>query len=172
MKQPSHIRPGFSAITPWLIVEGAHEMELFLQRAFLAEVVERLERSDGTTAHLTLQIGGAFLELAEAEEERPPRPATLHLYLPEVEVAYEAALDAGAERLFEPKVDERGEYIAGIVDAAGNHWYLAEYRGEVSEAEWKRREAGETEGAAEEETPPDAPSTDDVAMDDRKDSGA
>jgi uncharacterized glyoxalase superfamily protein PhnB len=51
-----------------------------------------------------------------------------HVYVRDCDAAYKRALEAGGKSLTEPADQEYGERSAGVVDAAGNHWYIATYK--------------------------------------------
>ena len=55
----------------------------------------------------------------------PPMPASLHLYVEDVDALYERALQAGATSLMGPADQEYGERSAAFLDPGGNHWYPA-----------------------------------------------
>ena len=54
-----------------------------------------------------------------------PLPTALHLYVADVDAAYERAMEAGAVSLMPPTDHDYGERSAGIEDPGGNHWYVA-----------------------------------------------
>ena len=70
-----------------------------------------------------LMIGGGDARHAT------PNPASLHLYVPDVDAAYERALDAGATSLMGPTDQEYGDRDAAIKDVGGNHWYIGTHKG-------------------------------------------
>ena len=55
----------------------------------------------------------------------PAMPTAIHLYIPDVDAAYQRALDAGAKSLMEPADQPYGERGAGVEDLSGNRWYIA-----------------------------------------------
>jgi len=69
------------------------------------------------------------------------RNATLHVYVPDVDAVHTRALAAGATSLQEPKDQFYGERNSGVMDAWGNHWYIATHREALSESEVRRRAA-------------------------------
>ena len=71
------------------------------------------------------RFGDSVIELADANEKVPPRPAALHVYVDDVDAVYAKALEKGAKSINEPTDQEYGERGASIVDEFGNHWYVA-----------------------------------------------
>src|ERR1035437_10626290 len=51
-----------------------------------------------------------------------------HVYVRDCDAAYQRAVQAGGKSLTEPADQEYGERTAGVIDAAGNHWYIATFK--------------------------------------------
>lgn len=128
---PGRFAPeGLYAITPFLNPEGAQALIDFMRHVVNAEVVSRHDTPDGKIGHATVRIGDSIIEVNDAHEPYHPRPAALHLYIEDVDEAYDRALAAGARALFPPEDKPYGERSGGFVDQFGNNWYLARYLGE------------------------------------------
>lgn len=120
------IREGFHTITPYLIVPGAAQLIEFVKGAFGGTEVLRVGRPEGTgIMHAEVKIGDSMIELADATEQFPPRPAAIHLQVNEVDAVYKRSLAAGATSIYAPVDHEYGERGSGVVDVFGNHWYIA-----------------------------------------------
>lgn len=122
----SYIREGFHTITPYLIVTGAAEFIVFLKAAFDAKERLRIPRP-GTdlVMHAEVDINGYILELADTNEQFPPRPAELHLYVSDADATYARAVAAGATSIFAPVDQDYGDREAYVKDNFGNQWYIA-----------------------------------------------
>lgn len=136
---------GLRSVTPGLSVKGAAEFLTFLAKAFAAQIVFKKEASNGTVGHAKVRIGDSMIECSEAHGEWGPRPITLHLYVPDVDGMYKDALAAGAKSLSEPKDQFYGERNGGVVDAWGNHWYIATHKEDLSTEELMSRGASQGE---------------------------
>jgi uncharacterized glyoxalase superfamily protein PhnB/SAM-dependent methyltransferase len=125
----SHFRPGFRALTPYLLVGDAPRLIDFLKSAYGAHEVLRVPREDGTILHAELQIGDSMLELGqtggEGDASWKAMPAALHLYVPDTDATYRRALAAGATATHEPHDTSYGDRAASVVDPSGNHWFIA-----------------------------------------------
>jgi PhnB protein len=143
---PHHAPRGFYSITPGLSVSGAGEFLLFLEKAFGAKIVAQQKAPNGTIGHAKVRIGDSIAECSEAHGKWGPRPVALHLYVPDVDLTYGDAIAAGAKSLSEPKDQSYGERNGGVVDAWGNHWYIATHKENVSKEEIQRR-AGQAKAA-------------------------
>jgi PhnB protein len=120
------IREGFHTITPYLIVPGAAQLIEFMKEAFGGTEIFRVARPEGTAImHAEVKIGDSMIELADATEQFPPKPAAIHLQVSDVDAVYQRALEGGATSIYAPMDHEYGERGSGVVDAFGNHWYIA-----------------------------------------------
>jgi PhnB protein len=109
-------RPGFNNIAPYILVNGAPKFMEFLVSAFQA--------TEG------IRIGDSVIELAEANEQYPPRPMTTHLYVPDSDATYARALRAGASSIHAPTDDHpSGDRWGAVRDQFGNVWYIATPKG-------------------------------------------
>jgi uncharacterized glyoxalase superfamily protein PhnB len=120
------VREGFHTITQYLIVSGANRQIEFLKNVFGAVEKFRVRRpGSNDIMHADVQIGDSMIEMADANEQFPPRPAALHIYVDDVDAAYARALQNGAKSIRPPTDQEYGERGGSIVDEFGNHWYMA-----------------------------------------------
>lgn len=125
----SHRPEGLGDVTPYLIVPDADRLIAFLQEAFGAAVVMRVEDEQGRVRHAQLRIGDSAIELGQSGDEWKAAPCALHHYVPDVEAVYAAALKAGAESLYPPTERDYGDREAGVRDPGGNQWFLATHLG-------------------------------------------
>jgi uncharacterized glyoxalase superfamily protein PhnB len=110
---PAHARgarPGFTAVTPYIIVPDVEPLIAFAKQVFGAEETHR-------------SIGGA------GERPLAPRLMGLHIYVDDADDVYRRAIEAGAESLGAPADRPYGERAGFVRDSAGNHWYIATHLG-------------------------------------------
>jgi len=120
------VREGFHTITQYLIVSDANRLIEFLQDVFGATEKFRAQRPGSSAImHAEVQIGDSMIEMADANENFPPRPAAQHIYVDDVDAVYARAVAKGAKSIQPPTDQEYGERGASIVDEFGNHWYIA-----------------------------------------------
>jgi PhnB protein len=91
--------------------------------------------------HAEFTIGDSVVMVGEANDEHPPMPAMLHLYVEECDAAYQQAMSAGATSIQEPRTQFYGDRMAGVRDSQGNQWWLATHVEDVSPEELQRRAA-------------------------------
>ncbi|HEY0512680.1 MAG TPA: VOC family protein [Thermoanaerobaculia bacterium] len=141
MSSVKPIPEGFHTVTPYLIVEGAARLIEFLRQAFGAEEIYRSPKPDGTLGHCQVRIGDSMVELADGGEQWKPMPAALHLYVPDTDATFARAIQAGATQLFPPADTFYGDRSGGVVDPAGNQWYIATRIENLSDEEIHARAA-------------------------------
>jgi len=121
----SYVRHGVGTLRPYLY--GNLDLIDFVQQVFGA--VE-LERSDfgPHRFHVEAAIGDSVVVL---EVSDPPHasatPASVYVYVPDVDAAYGRALEAGAEEVAPPEDKPYDERAAGVKDSFGNTWWIATY---------------------------------------------
>jgi PhnB protein len=142
----SPIPEGHHTVTPYLLVEDAHGLLDFVQRAFGAEVLSTSETPDGLVQHAEFQLGDSRVMVGGASGEWPPMPVMLHLYVDDVDGLYRRALEAGAESVREPADMFYGDRSGGVRDPFGNQWWIATHVEDVTPEEMARRQAAQ-EGA-------------------------
>ena len=71
----------------------------------------------------------SMIELSDGKEQDPPRPAAIHVYVPDTDSVYRRALDAGATSLHAVEEMPYGERSGSVADPFGNHWYIATSHG-------------------------------------------
>jgi PhnB protein len=135
------IPDGYHTITPYLLVEDAHGLIDFVERAFGAQLVEKMLDSEGQIVHAEVRVGDSRLMLGDSNEKNPPTRSMLHLYLGETDRYYQQALAAGASSLREPTDEFYGDRSAGVQDPFGNQWWIATHIEDVSPEELERRAA-------------------------------
>ena len=133
------IPEGSRTLTAYLTVEGASELMEFLTKAFDAKELHRSRRPDGSLWHAEMAIGDSRLMLGDATPQWRPRPGTLHVYVPDVDATYRAAVEAGAKSMMEPANQIYGDRMSGVEDRWGNQWWIATHVEDISMAEMERR---------------------------------
>jgi PhnB protein len=124
---------GFHTLTPYLCVRGAAEAIDFYKRAFGAQAIH-ISHWPGTekVMNAQLRIGDSMLML---NDEFPPNaqspefyggsPASVHMYVEEVDKVYNHAVAAGAMPEMPPADMFWGDRYARVKDPFGHTWSLA-----------------------------------------------
>jgi len=123
---------GFHTVTPYLVVHDAPALIDFVTRAFGADEGSRVT-GPGGGVHTDVQIGDSRLMIGGGAPDVPWRGpqwnAVFHLYVKDVDAAFERAVQAGATVIQAPADMEYGERSGGVKDASGNIWYIATAKG-------------------------------------------
>jgi PhnB protein len=121
----SHIRHGVGAVRPYLF--GHVDLPSFVCGVFEGIELERLTSGNG--AHVEVRIGDSVVVIEAGD---PPHaaalPASVYVYVSDVDATYARALARGARSLDAPSDKPYDERTAGIVDPSGNTWWFATYR--------------------------------------------
>lgn len=128
------IPEGFHTLSPHIIVSNAAEAIDFYTKAFGAEEIMRMNGPDGSSVmHAELKIGDSRLMLAGefpdyqcfGPQHYGGSSVTLHLYVTDVDAAWQRAVEAGAEEVF-PLTDQFwGDRYGKLRDPYGHIWGLA-----------------------------------------------
>jgi PhnB protein len=140
------VPPGFHTLTPHLIVRDAAKAIEFYEKAFGAQLLHKMLTPEGKVMHAALKIGDSILML---NDEFPEWGAlsplssggsgvTLHLYLENVDGAFQRAVSAGADVKM-PLMDQFwGDRYGTVSDPFGHAWSLATHVRDVSPQEMAR----------------------------------
>ena len=138
------IPEGYSAVTPYVIARDVDRLLQFVQKAFGGKVVDVHRDSDGRVVHADVTIGGAHIMMGGATDKWPEKLGSIHLYVPDADATYRAAVEAGAHSLYEPTTHFYGDRSAGVEDASGMTWWISTHVEDVSPEEMERRMAAQS----------------------------
>ena len=133
------IPEGYHTVTPHIRVQGTAKLIDFLKQAFDAKEIHRLAGPHGTVMHAECRIGDSMVMLGEPMGEWKPMPASIALYVPDADVVYTRALQAGATSLKEPSNQFYGDRSSGVKDPFGNHWWIHTHIEDVPPEELSKR---------------------------------
>ncbi len=148
----SKVKPvpdGYHTVTPYLIVDGAAKALDFYKQIFGAKERMRMGSPGGKVGHAEIEIGGSVIMLADEHPEmeaRAPRafggsPASIVLYVPDVDATVKNAQAAGA-KLVQPIEDKfYGDRSGTIEDPFGHRWHVSTHKEDVPPDEMNRRAA-------------------------------
>ncbi|HEU4510031.1 MAG TPA: VOC family protein [Pyrinomonadaceae bacterium] len=123
VKEPKMRRENRRAVTPYFTVHKPAELIDFVTEAFGGIEHFRATGSAGGM-HAEVSIGDSVVMIGGAEHI-DPMPTAIHLYVPDVDQAYERALKAGATSLMPVTDQPYGERSGAVEDVHGNRWYIA-----------------------------------------------
>ena len=140
MSELKPIPDGFTAVTPYLIVEDAAGFLDFLAEAFGAVERLRIPMGEGLIGHAEVEIGDAVVMLSDAAPpDFPVSSSQIHLYVEDVDTVFARSVKAGATVRAEPVDEFYGDRIARVADPSGNQWSIASHVEDVDMDEVMRR---------------------------------
>ena len=77
--------------------------------------------------------------LSEVKGGGAPTPIMLHIYVEDVDAAFERAIKAGAKTVAPPTNQFYGDRSCGVIEPSGNTIWIATHVEDVSPAELRRR---------------------------------
>lgn len=134
-----HKPDGYNAVSPYVIVEGAARVIDFAKAVLGAREIMRFAAPDGRIGHAELRIGDSLIMLADASAEHPAMPCMLHVYVEDVDAAFQRALAAGATSLRPVANQFYGDRTGAVRDMCGNLWHMATHVEDVLPDEMRRR---------------------------------
>lgn len=143
-KAAAPVPQGYRTVTPYLVVKDAAGALDFYARAFGAVERGRLTGPDGESVlHAELLIGDSVVMLTgefPAYGSLSPlslkgTPVSIHLYVPDADVAWNRALEAGCS-IRQPLADVFwGDRYGRLIDPYGHEWAVASRREDLTPEE-------------------------------------
>ena len=146
--QVKAVPTGFHTLTPHLTVRNADRAIEFYRKAFGAEVLHVAHTPDGKVMHAALRMGDSIFMLNDEFPEHgtmSPQAAggggvSLHIYLDNVDAAFDRAVSAGATVKI-PLADQFwGDRYGTVMDPYGHKWSLATHVRDLSPEEMQREQ--------------------------------
>ena len=119
---------GYTSLSPYLVVRDAARTIDFLVQALGAVEIQRFLRPDGSVMHAELRLDDSVLMLGDPGKDWPAGASNVHLYVPDVDAAYQRALAAGAESVQEPVRKDDPDKRGGFKDPGGTTWWIATHQ--------------------------------------------
>ncbi len=126
MTRNHHIRHGFAAVRPYL--HGHLDLADFVREVFGAVELERIEAGP-KKFHIDSQVGDSVVVLETGDPPHPSAaPASVYVYVEDVDAAYNRALEFGAAPIAAPEDKPYRERGGGVRDSFGNVWWIATFK--------------------------------------------
>lgn len=140
------IPEGYHTLTPYFTVRDAVRAIEFYKQAFGAQERGLMKGPDGKVMHAELKIGDSIVMLADefpefgavAPESGGSTSMGLHIYVDNVDQAFDRAVKAGAK--VEMPVSDQfwGDRYGKLRDPFGHRWSIATHVKDMSADEMKR----------------------------------
>lgn len=120
------------------MVADAAKFIAFMATVFAAKTTEQMLRPDGKIGHTELRVGDSLIMLSEASESHPATPVMLHVYVEDVDAAFERAVRAGGSVVGKPTNQFYGDQSGGVKEPSGNTIWIATHVEDVAPDEAAR----------------------------------
>jgi len=138
----THYRPaGLRDVNPGVSLKDASSFLDFVAKSYGAQIIEKHANPAGIVGHAKIRLGDTVLEVSEAHGQWGPKPVALHYYLEDCDEQFNQAVAAGA-KILQPMADAfYGDRAGSLLDAWGNHWYIAKHTEDLTPDEIAARAA-------------------------------
>ena len=121
----SYIPEGFTAVTPYLLIERPDDFIAFAERALGATKRSVQHDDEGRMTHGEISVEGCVIEMGEPRGDFEPTRMAFHVFVPDPDASYQRALDGGCESTYPVTDHDYGERSGGVRDPWGNAWFFA-----------------------------------------------
>ena len=140
------IPEGMHTVTPHLICAGGADAIEFYKKAFGGVELSRMAGSDGKLMHASIRIGDSVVMLNEEMPEwgsfgpkhLKGSPVTIHLYVENVDAAFEQAVGAGAKVTMPLDDMFWGDRYGKLEDPFGHQWSVGTHMRDPSPEEMQK----------------------------------
>lgn len=116
---------GYTSVAPYLIVTSASATIDFAKSVLDATELRRFSDDEGRVRHAEVRVDDTVVMIADEVPGWPAIPASVHVYVADVDETYRRALAAGAESVQEPVQKGDEDKRGGVKDAGGITWWIA-----------------------------------------------
>src|SRR5215831_17554671 len=114
----SFVPDGWHTVTPRIVARNTKQLVEFLKQVFAASGEYR------QSVPSEIKIGDSIVMISDAGV-RDPMSAFLYVYVEDVDVTYQRAVDAGVRALESPSETPYGDRRCMVEDRWGNTWQIA-----------------------------------------------
>lgn len=142
------IPDGYRTVTPFLSLKDAAKAIKFYQEAFGAKELQRHPAPDGKIMHAVIKIGDSLIMLADefpqggcgmsSPNSLKGTSMMLHLYVEDVDSAFDKALKAGATTKMPVADMFWGDRYGMLEDPFGHLWSISTHKADPTPAEMEK----------------------------------
>lgn len=130
-------RPGYTTVSPYLMVDDVGEQMNFIKNVFQVKPTEDIDQNpDG---HAEIKIGDTTIMIGKGRPQWPSRKSMNYVYVEDVDEIYERAMKCNAKSLLAPVERYYGDRECGFEDNSGNQWWCATFKESLSKEEMHER---------------------------------
>lgn len=113
---------GHNAVSPYLLLADVEACLAFVEAVFGSETIFLARRPDGSIMHAEVRIDDSVVMMGQSADGPDSH---LHVYVSDVDAAFERAKAAGGRVVQEPAEKGDGDRRGGVTDPAGTTWWLS-----------------------------------------------
>jgi PhnB protein len=125
MTKPQPIPEGYGTVTPWVVTSDTRRLLDFVNEAFDAEELARVEVEGGAIGHAEARIGNSIIMMFDSPFP-VPTPGLLRLYVEDGDAVFDRAVAAGATPVTRLTELAWGDRVGRVRDPLGNIWWIQE----------------------------------------------
>lgn len=142
------IPDGFGRVTPHMVIRDCSKAMEFYTKAFGAEEVLRMPAPGGGVMYAEMKIGGSTVMMADEQpqmegwvspQQLNGSSVALHLYVNDVDAAFQRASEAGVTVKMPPMDMFWGDRYCMVIDPFGHHWSIATHKEDLTPEEIGQR---------------------------------
>lgn len=130
---------GYTSVAPWIVTKDTAALLDFVATAFDGIELGRVPLEDGSIGHAEIRVGDTVLLAFDQREDWPDMPSLLRVFVPDADVAFTAALQAGAHEVTALSDNAFGQRGGRVRDPFGNIWWITAIIETVAPEEGMRR---------------------------------
>lgn len=117
----------YTSVSPYLVTDRPEDLIDFLVAVIGAERIRQFTHDDeDAIVHAEVRIDDSVVMIGGAGgEDWTPVPSHVHVYVPDVDRVYAAALAHGAESVQEPMQKDDPDRRCGVVGPGGITWWFS-----------------------------------------------
>ncbi|MET8998578.1 VOC family protein [Amycolatopsis sp. Hca4] len=130
---------GYTAVAPWVVTPDTGALLDFVTAAFGGVELGRVPLEDGSIGHAEIRVGDTVVLAFDQRDDWPEMPSLLRVFVPDADVAFAAALQAGAREVTALTDNAFGQRGGRVRDPFGNIWWITAVAEAVAPEEGMRR---------------------------------
>ncbi len=128
-------------LNSYFSVKDAGRFLDFLEKALGAEILVKEAAGNGTIQHAKVRIGDTVVEVSEGRAPWGPRKVAHHYYVEDCDAVFARGVANGCKQLQHMADQVYGDRSGSLLDAWGNHWYIASHLEDLTTEEIVQRAA-------------------------------
>jgi uncharacterized glyoxalase superfamily protein PhnB len=130
---------GYTTVAPWVVTKDTGALLDFVTAAFDGVELGRVPLEDGSIGHAEIRVGDTVVLAFDQHDDWPDLPSLLRVFVPDADVAFKAALEAGGRVVTALSDNAFGQRGGRVRDPFGNIWWITAMVETVAPEEGMRR---------------------------------